>query len=66
MPYTTVQKRLLGVQHVSSLTISAEDGAPQAGMTAAIADLLRQRHRIRPGDDDDFSVRTHGGVRHRC
>ena len=58
IPYTTMQKRVLGVQHVSSLTISAEDGAPQAGMTAAIADLLRQRHRIRPGDDDDFSVRT--------
>jgi putative ABC transport system permease protein len=58
IPYTTMQKRVLGVQHVSSLTISAEDGAPQAHMTAAITDLLRQRHRIRPGDDDDFSVRT--------
>ena len=58
IPYTTMQKRVLGVQHVSSLTISAEDGAPQAEMTAAIADLLRQRHRIHPGDDDDFSVRT--------
>jgi putative ABC transport system permease protein len=58
IPYTTMQKRVLGVQHVSSITISAEDGAPQAEMTAAIADLLRQRHRIRSGDDDDFSVRT--------
>jgi putative ABC transport system permease protein len=58
IPYTTMQKRVLGVQHVSSLTVSAEDGAPQAQMTAAITDLLRQRHRIHPGDDDDFSVRT--------
>src|SRR5689334_17789020 len=58
IPYTTMQKRVLGVQHVSSITISAEDGAPQAEMTASIADLLRQRHRIRAGDDDDFSVRT--------
>jgi putative ABC transport system permease protein len=58
IPYTTMQKRVLGVQHVSSITISAEDGAPQAEMTAAIADLLRQRHRIRSADDDDFSVRT--------
>ena len=58
IPYTTMQKRVLGVQHVSSITISAEDNAPQAQMTAAITDLLRQRHRIRPGDDDDFSVRT--------
>ena len=58
IPYTTMQKRVLGVQHVSSITISAEDGAPQSEMTAAISDLLRQRHRIRSGDDDDFSVRT--------
>jgi len=58
IPYTTMQKRVLGVQHVSSITISAEDGAPQAEMTAAITDLLRQRHRIHAGDDDDFSVRT--------
>ena len=58
IPYTTMQKRVLGVQHVSSITISAEDGAPQAEMTAEITGLLRQRHRIHAGDDDDFSVRT--------
>jgi putative ABC transport system permease protein len=58
IPYTTMQKRVLGVQHVSAITISAEDGAPQAEMTAQIATLLRQRHRIQPGQDDDFSVRT--------
>ena len=58
IPYTTMQKRVLGVQHVSSITISAEDGADQAAMTAAIGALLRQRHRIQPGQDDDFSVRT--------
>jgi putative ABC transport system permease protein len=58
IPYTTMQKRVLGVQHVSAITISAENGAPQAEMTAQIASLLRQRHRIQPGQDDDFSVRT--------
>jgi putative ABC transport system permease protein len=58
IPYTTMQKRILGVQHVSAITISAEDGAPQAEMTERIASLLRQRHRIQPGQDDDFSVRT--------
>jgi putative ABC transport system permease protein len=58
VPYTTVQKRVLGVQHVSSITVSAADGVDQAAMTAAISDLLRARHRIPPGGDDDFSVRT--------
>jgi putative ABC transport system permease protein len=58
IPYTTMQKRVLGVQHVSSITISAEDGVDQAALTAAIGGLLRQRHRIQAGQDDDFSVRT--------
>jgi putative ABC transport system permease protein len=58
IPYTTMQKRVLGVQHVSSITLSAENGADQASMTAAIGDLLRQRHRLAAGQDDDFSVRT--------
>ena len=58
IPYTTMQKRVLGVQHVSSLTISAADGVDQTAMTASIAGVLRQRHRIQPGQDDDFSVRT--------
>jgi putative ABC transport system permease protein len=58
VPFTTVQKRLMGVQHVSNITISAEDGVSLSNMTVAVADLLRQRHRIREGQDDDFSVRT--------
>jgi putative ABC transport system permease protein len=58
VPFTTVQKKLLGVQHVNSITVSAEDGVPLDGMTEQIASLLRTRHRIQPGADDDFMVRT--------
>jgi putative ABC transport system permease protein len=58
VPYTTVQKKLQGVEHISSITISAEDGVSLPEMTAHIADLLRTRHRIQPGEEDDFSVRT--------
>ena len=58
VPYTTVQKKLQGVEHISSITISAEDGVPLPDMTARIAELLRARHRIGPGEEDDFSVRT--------
>ncbi len=58
VPYTTVQKKLMGVQHLSSITISAEDGVSLPQMTAAIADVLRHRHRIGAAQDDDFSVRT--------
>ena len=58
VPYTTVQKKLQGVRHIAQITISAEDGLPLEAVTAQVADLLRARHRIQPGDEDDFSVRT--------
>jgi putative ABC transport system permease protein len=58
VPFTTVQKKLLGVTHVSGITVSADDGTPLDQVSAHIASLLRVRHRIETGEDDDFSVRT--------
>jgi len=58
VPFTTVQKKLLGVQHVNGITVSAGDGAALDEVAADVTSLLRLRHRIDAGDDDDFSVRT--------
>jgi putative ABC transport system permease protein len=58
VPYTTVQKRLLGITHVQNLTISAENGIVLADVVASITSVLRTRHKIYPGEDDDFAVRT--------
>ncbi len=58
VPFTTVQKKLQGVEHVSNITISAADGVSLPDITQQIAALLRVRHRIQPGEEDDFSVRT--------
>ncbi len=58
VPFTTVQKRLMGVQHVTNITVSAEYGVPLDTMTDQIAELLRLRHKLQPGTDDDFLVRT--------
>ena len=58
VPFTTVQRRLLGLMHVSSITVSASDGASLERVAADISALLRQRHRLAPGEADDFSVRT--------
>ena len=57
-PYTTVQKKLLGVQHVSGITISATDEANLDTVSADISNLLRERHKLADGADDDFSIRT--------
>src|SRR5712691_4376402 len=55
VPFTTVQKKLLGIQHI---TVSAEDGVPLDEMSDQISALLRLRHKLAPGDQDDFMVRT--------
>jgi putative ABC transport system permease protein len=58
IPYSTVQKKLLGVQHLNNITVSAQDGVPLDTMTQEVSTVLRTRHRIQPGSDDDFMVRT--------
>ena len=57
VPYTTVQKKLQGIQHINNITISAvsSDTAPVA---LAISDLLRLQHKLPAGEPDDFMVRT--------
>jgi putative ABC transport system permease protein len=56
-PYTTVQKKLQGIQHINNVTISAS--TPEtAPVSAAIADTLRARHKLMGSDPDDFMVRT--------
>ena len=57
-PYTTVQKKLQGQQHINNITVSAESADQIQDVAEAIRSVLRVRHKIVPGDDDDFMVRT--------
>jgi len=56
-PYTTVQKKLQGIQHINSITVSSES-ADTAPVVAAISETLRLRHKLVAGDPDDFTIRT--------
>ena len=56
-PYTTVQKKLQGIQHINNITVSSET-ADTAPVAAAIGAVLRIRHKLQPGEPDDFMVRT--------
>jgi putative ABC transport system permease protein len=58
VPYTTVQKKLLGIQHIQNVTVSAASAAETSHVADAIAILLRARHQIVPGQEDDFMIRT--------
>jgi putative ABC transport system permease protein len=58
MPYTTVQKKLLGqaIPSINRASVSAIDSDSTGLAQQQITDLLRQRHKIRDGATDDFRV----------
>jgi putative ABC transport system permease protein len=58
LPYSSAMKRVLGVTTVRSITVQAATASLLDSVSEQITSLLRQRHRIGPGRDDDFTVRT--------
>jgi len=56
VPYTTAQRRLLGIDYIHSIDVSAVSMAKSAQAKLQIEKLLRERHRIAPGSEDDFHV----------
>ncbi|MBI5689885.1 MAG: ABC transporter permease [Verrucomicrobia bacterium] len=58
VPYSTAMRRLFGQNFLRSINVSAASPEQIKDVSTQIADLLRQRHRIQPGRDDDFMVRT--------
>ncbi len=56
-PYTTVQKKLMGIQHISNVQVSASSGTIDR-TAEEIRAVLRARHELIPGEPDDFTVRT--------
>jgi putative ABC transport system permease protein len=57
-PYTTVMKKLRGVTFLNQIVVSAADSSQVSATADRIAAALRVRHKIQPGDPDDFMVRT--------
>jgi putative ABC transport system permease protein len=61
VPLTTAQKKLFGMQFpgmVRAIAVQAKGPEMMKEAENQINDLLRQRHRIQPGQDNDFSVRN--------
>jgi putative ABC transport system permease protein len=57
-PYTTIQKKLLGITYINQIMVSATRPDTVEEAAREITRLLRQRHRISNPDEDDFAVRT--------
>jgi len=58
VPYTTVQKKLLGITNLQSITLSTANGVPFQAVSDQITTLLRTRHKLAADAQDDFSVRS--------
>jgi putative ABC transport system permease protein len=58
IPYTTAQKRVLGIPFLQGILVSvtSHDAVEQA--VDQITALLRQRHRLLPTQENDFTVRS--------
>jgi putative ABC transport system permease protein len=57
MPLSTGQHKVKGVDWLDDIFISARSTEEIDSATAQITTLLRQRHKLGRGEDDDFSVR---------
>jgi putative ABC transport system permease protein len=58
MPYTTVQRKLVGIDWLQGILCSAVSPDAIAPAQTQIASLLRQRHRLRASEGDDFIIRS--------
>ncbi len=61
-PYTTVQRKIQGITWLQTINASAVSQPASIAAVAPISSLLRERHRLRPGTDDDFLIRTQADI----
>jgi macrolide transport system ATP-binding/permease protein len=62
VPVFTAQKRLFGMDYVSTINVSAKSQAVMEKASTEISNLLRERHKIRQGQDDDFNVGSQADI----
>ena len=64
MPLSTARNRVLGAtalaksRSVGAIQIKLHDGVDAKEAEQRVRELLRQRHRLQPGQDDDFTLRN--------
>jgi putative ABC transport system permease protein len=63
IPLSTAKQKVLGVSQanarsVGSILVKVTDAGRMTEAEAQIRDLLRQRHRLQPHEEDDFAIRN--------
>jgi len=57
-PYTTVQKRILAIDHLMEITGSAVSEAEAQNAVDEVGEILRSQHQLIDNEEDDFHVRS--------
>jgi putative ABC transport system permease protein len=57
-PYTTVQKRILAITYIQTIYASVIDEKSSDTAASEITTILRKQHKLKAGEDDDFSIRN--------
>jgi putative ABC transport system permease protein len=56
LPLHTLQRRVTGSRKVNMLLVSMQDGSSSKPLKASLTQLLRERRKISPGEDDNFNI----------
>jgi putative ABC transport system permease protein len=56
LPLHTLQRRVTGQTRVNFLMVAMAEGADAAPLKASLRQLLRERRKLAPGDDDNFNI----------
>lgn len=57
-PYTTVMKRILAIDYIQGLFASATDEEQTDQTIDEITEVLRARHKLQDGQENDFEIRS--------
>jgi putative ABC transport system permease protein len=58
IPITTVMRRLMNIVYVNNIYVAARDVSLMDKAVADIASVLRERHHVKQGKEDDFSIQN--------
>jgi putative ABC transport system permease protein len=58
IPITTVMRRLMNVTYANNVYVAARDAAHMDRAVSDITSILRERHHLKPGKEDDFSIQN--------
>lgn len=58
IPITTVMRRLMNVSYVNNIYVQAKSTAAMNTAVEELSAVLRERHRIKSGKEDDFSIQN--------